>query len=140
MLSENKFRTPRKGRSNDNSHPPIHPTKHADNLTGNAKKVYDFIVRHFLATCSEDAKATETVVTATIAGEIFTATGLMVLEKNWLEVYPYERWSDKNLPLFQMNEEFEPSSLTMEQGTTSPPELLSEKELISLMDKNGIGK
>ena len=64
----------------------------------------------------------------------------MVQESNWLDVFPWERWSDKNLPLFKLNEQFMPSSLLMEMGKTCPPELLNEKELISLMDKNGIGR
>jgi DNA topoisomerase-3 len=38
-----------------------------------------------------------------------------------------------------LKETFLPTSLTLEEGVTSPPDMLSEKELISLMDKNGIG-
>lgn len=36
---------------------------------GNEKKVYDFIVRHFLATCSQDAQGQETTVEIKIAEE-----------------------------------------------------------------------
>jgi DNA topoisomerase IA len=37
--------------------------------TGNQQKVYKFIVRHFLACCSKDAKGQETKVKIDIAGE-----------------------------------------------------------------------
>lgn len=39
LLNENKFKPPKRGKHNDNSHPPIHPIKHADNLTGKEKQV-----------------------------------------------------------------------------------------------------
>lgn len=93
----------------------------------------------------------ETVVTIDIAGEIFTctgaalnfilikSTGLVVEQLNWLEVYPYDKWTDKNLPRFRKNETFVPTSLLMTEGTTTPPSLMSEAELISTMDKHGIG-
>lgn len=36
---------------------------------GNDKKVYEFIVRHFLACCSKDAQGHETVVDIDVNGE-----------------------------------------------------------------------
>ena len=38
---------------------------------------YDLVVRHFLACCSEDGIGHETVVDIDIAGEKFTAKGLL---------------------------------------------------------------
>jgi DNA topoisomerase-3 len=63
----------------------------------------------------------------------------MIAEKNYLEVYTYERWNANLLPNFQTGQTFGPSSLEMKQGNTSRPKLLSEAELINLMDKSGIG-
>jgi DNA topoisomerase len=57
-----------------------------------------------------------------------------------LQVYaPWERWSDRNIPAFAVGQEFVPSSLLMTSGRTEPPPLLSESDLIALMDKSGIG-
>ena len=71
---------PRQGRKSDQAHPPIHPTKYSSSLNGNEKKVYDFIVRHFLACISKDAKGMETVVDININGEqvstFFVSIGL----------------------------------------------------------------
>jgi hypothetical protein len=40
---------------------------------------------------------------------------------------------------FQFNEKFEPTSLLMHEGITTPPSLLTESDLIRIMDENGIG-
>ncbi|XP_070811476.1 DNA topoisomerase 3-alpha isoform X1 [Pituophis catenifer annectens] len=131
--------TPRRGTKSDQAHPPIHPTKHAGNLQGNDQRLYEFIVRHFLACCSEDAKGQETTVEIEISNERFVAHGLMVLARNYLEVYPYERWSDKVIPLYEEGSCFQPTTVEMVEGETSPPQLLTEADLISLMEKHGIG-
>lgn len=139
MLQDGGFVPPKKGNHNDNSHPPIHPTKFTTSLTGKEKELYEFIVRHFLACCSQDAIGKQTIVTIDIAGEIFTCKGLVIEELNWLKVYPYEKWSDKSLPNFQLDETFIPTSLLMTNSFTTPPSLLTEADLIALMDQNGIG-
>ncbi|KAL4241091.1 DNA topoisomerase 3-alpha [Mactra antiquata] len=131
--------TPRNGNKTDNAHPPIHPTKYTNNLQGNEKKLYEFIVRHFLACCSQDAQGFETTVEIDINQERFVAQGLMVTAKNYLEVYTYEKWSGKEIPVFEKGDEFEPSAIEMNNGETTPPPLLSEADLIALMDKHGIG-
>ena len=63
-----------------------------------------------------------------------------MLERNYLDVYPYEKWtSTQNLPPFQVGETFEPTEARMTEGKTSPPGFLTEPDLIALMDANGIG-
>ncbi|NXV02190.1 TOP3A topoisomerase, partial [Cettia cetti] len=131
--------TPRSGTKSDQAHPPIHPTKYASNLQGNEQRLYEFIVRHFLACCSQDAKGQETTVEIDIANEQFIAQGLMILARNYLEVYPYDKWSDKVIPLYQKGSRFQPTTVEMVDGETSPPLLLTEADLIALMEKHGIG-
>jgi DNA topoisomerase-3 len=58
LLDGGGFTMPRNGKSNDEAHPPIHPTKSVplDSLQSNDEKaIYEFISRHFLACCSADA-------------------------------------------------------------------------------------
>ncbi|RXW19396.1 hypothetical protein EST38_g6463 [Candolleomyces aberdarensis] len=121
------FSPPRKGKNNDKAHPPIHPTAHASNLDPEQKKVYEYVVRRRVAS----VLATDTLLTLGL--------GLIVLEKNYLEVYPYDKWSSKTLPNFQQGEEFDPSICTLKDGETSAPKYLTEADLVTLMDKNGIG-
>ncbi|KAF9449670.1 prokaryotic type I DNA topoisomerase [Macrolepiota fuliginosa MF-IS2] len=138
-LEQGGFNVPRKGKHNDKAHPPIHPTAHAGGLTGDEKRVYEYITRRFLACCSKDAEGWQTTVEVACGGEIFSATGLVIMRKNYLEVYPYDKWSDHPLPEFTEGETFNPTICELRQGQTSKPNLLTEADLVALMDKNGIG-
>ncbi|XP_022666129.1 DNA topoisomerase 3-alpha-like isoform X2 [Varroa jacobsoni] len=131
---------PRNGNKFDQAHPPIHPTKYANiNLQDNKGKVYELVVRHFLACVSEDARGQETQVEVTVDEEHFSLNGLQVLQRNYLEVYPYEKWSSKEIPVYNEQERFLPSGLFIREGQTSAPNLLTEADLIALMEKHGIG-
>lgn len=141
-LLNGAFRQPRGGHHNDQAHPPIHPVNYVapGSLSDDDRKVYEFVVRRFLACCSEDAKGESTTVEIEYGGETFFASGLLVLQKNYLLVYPYDKWeSSQQLPHFTVDETFEPTEANITEGETSPPGYLTEPELISLMDANGIG-
>ncbi|GAA5894632.1 hypothetical protein JCM5296_002915 [Sporobolomyces johnsonii] len=139
LLTAGGFERPRNGKKNDKAHPPIHPTAHVNNLQGDDKRVYDLIVRRFLACCSRNAKGMETTVEIEIAGECFGAKGLVIRERNYLDVYTYDKWTGNHLPDFQPGEQFEPDELELKEGMTTQPNLLTEADLVSVMDKNGIG-
>ena len=130
---------PRNGTKSDKAHPPIHPTKYAPNLSGDEKRIYELIVRHFLATLDRDAVGYETTIDICINGEIFTLNGLRIEEKNYLEIYIYDKWTDKDIPKYLQNERFNVDSIMMTDGQTTAPELLTESQLIALMEKHGIG-
>lgn len=66
-------------------------------------------------------------------------TGLIVTERNYLDVYRYDKWSGSYLPDFQLHETFLPSACQLKDGQTTAPSLLTEADLVGLMDRNGIG-
>lgn len=141
-LLNGSFKQPRTGRNNDQAHPPIHPVNYVASTTLNddERRVYEFVVRRFLACCSEDAKGESTTIEIEYGDETFFTNGLLVLQRNYLEVYPYERWeSSQQLPNFTVGETFEPTEANITDGETTPPGYLTEPELITLMDANGIG-
>jgi DNA topoisomerase-3 len=136
------FNQPRNGRNNDKAHPPIHPVNYVApaQLNDSEKRVYEFVVRRFLACCSEDAVGEATDIDIEWGGETFRTHGLIVLARNYLDVYPYDKWeSSQALPMYTVGEAFELKEATMLDGQTSAPSYLTEPELISLMDVNGIG-
>lgn len=69
-----------------------------------------------------------------------THAGLVIMERNYLEVYVYDKWNGHTLPDFQVGESFMPSVCELNEGNTTRPNLLTEADLVGLMDKNGIGK
>ncbi|KAJ2253651.1 DNA topoisomerase 3-alpha [Coemansia sp. RSA 455] len=139
LVNEEGFKWPRKGNNNDKAHPPIHPVAPANNLTGDPLRVYDFVTRRFLACCSDNAKGQATEIEILVTDEQFSASGLMILKRNYLDIYPYDRWSESSVPVYRQGDTFEPSVLEMRTGTTTAPKLLTDSDLIDIMDKNGIG-
>lgn len=141
QLLQGAYKEPRSGPKDDKAHPPIHPTKLAPPgaLSGDEAKLYEFVARHYLACCSKDAIGQQTTVVISVASETFTAWGLMITARNFLDVYKYERWTGKTLPRYCEDDRFTPTSCEMRIGRTTPPSLLTENELITLMDQNGIG-
>ncbi|KAJ2488277.1 DNA topoisomerase 3-alpha [Coemansia sp. RSA 2050] len=139
LVSEDGFKWPRKGKNNDKAHPPIHPVAPANNLSGNPLRVYEFVTRRFLACCSDNAKGQATEIEVLVTDEQFSANGLMILKRNYLDIYPFDRWSESSVPVYRQGDSFEPSVLEMRAGTTTAPKLLTDSDLIDIMDKNGIG-
>jgi DNA topoisomerase-3 len=141
-LVDGGFQQPRQGRNDDKAHPPIHPITYAAPtvLNENERKIYEFVVRRYLACCSEDAKGVASDVDIMYGEENFHAHGVIVLERNYLEVYVYEKWTGTaELPKFTVGERFEPTEALMTEGKTAAPSYLTEADLIALMDANGIG-
>lgn len=133
---------PREGDNDDKSHPPIYPVKAADMGTFTNPQewqVYALITRHFLAACGEDAVGQECVVEADVAGVKFSTKGLAVEALNYLEVYPYQQWSESQIPIFAVQEELISPKFSLTPHKTQPPTLLSESDLIAHMDNSGIG-
>ncbi|KAL2263221.1 hypothetical protein VTK26DRAFT_7715 [Humicola hyalothermophila] len=136
------FQQPRQGKHDDKAHPPIHPITYASPtvLDDSERRVYELITRRFLACCSEDARGMATDIDILYGDETFSAHGVTVLERNYLEVYPYEKWTGTaELPRFTLGERFEPTEAMITEGKTSAPGYLTEADLIALMDANGIG-
>ncbi|KAI0675385.1 DNA topoisomerase [Trametes maxima] len=138
-LQNGGFTAPRRGKKDDHAHPPIHPTAHAANLVGDDKRVYEYITRRFLACCSKDALGSQTTVDVKYGEEEFYTTGLIILERNYLDVFPYDKWADKEVPNFREGEMFVPTECRLDEGQTSKPNLLTEADLVNLMDEHGIG-
>lgn len=136
------WRNPGSGNHDDKAHPPIHPTKFSAGEPGwsqDHQKVYELVVRHFLACVSQPAVSAETTVELDIAGESFSASGRVILSKNYLDVYRFESWGGSMIPTYMLGQQFTPTTLTLDSGVTRPPPLLSEADLLSCMDKAGIG-
>lgn len=139
------FQWPANGANDDHAHPPIHPTSSRPGSfeSPDEQKVFDYVARRFLASCSLDAKGAETQVHVRVgSSEWFRARGLVVESPGYLDVMaPYERWAGRDMPatLLEVGKSVPIAALNLRRSETQPPPLLSEADLISLMDRHGIG-
>ncbi|BBM98000.1 DNA topoisomerase III [Marchantia polymorpha subsp. ruderalis] len=122
-------------------HPPITPMRCATEaeLGGDAWRLYEYVTRHFLGSVSPDCKFMRTKVLLSAGGEKFSIAGRNVISPGFTSCMPWLAVSDENLPTFTVGESVKCGEIELHQGRTSPPDYLTESELISLMEKNGIG-
>ncbi len=79
---------PTRGDSNDGAHPPIYPTRGAtrQEILKRFKnerywKIYDLVVRHFLATLSPPTRVERQKIIADVSGHRFSVDGLKIIDK-----------------------------------------------------------
>ncbi|MDR2944807.1 MAG: topoisomerase DNA-binding C4 zinc finger domain-containing protein [Methanosarcinales archaeon] len=127
-------------------HPPIHPIRGAVKQTvENAVKlpgayaVYDLICRHFLANLMPAAVFEKTKLEMKIKDDLFDAAGSVKKFSGWLEIYDFETKNDKFLPDIDEEDTAAVKKIINTASKTAPPKKLTEAELLTLMDKNGIG-
>ncbi|KAK6122903.1 hypothetical protein DH2020_043369 [Rehmannia glutinosa] len=139
LLSDG-FHTPRSG-TDAGDHPPITPMCSAtENILGHdAWKLYQYICQHFLGTLSPDCKYTRIKIDFESGGELFHYVGQHVKVKGFTSIMPWLAVAEINIPQFTEGEKIDISRIEVDEGSTRPPDYLSESELISLMEKNGIG-
>jgi DNA topoisomerase-3 len=123
-------------------HPPITPTPKVPargSLPGGEGKIYDFICRQFLGTISTVVKFDKTKIVFQAAEHIFHLHGTLILDPGFTEIVPWVKVSNRILPPFEVGDKFKISDLGFSSQETAAPSYLSESELISLMEKHGIG-
>ncbi|XP_046394750.1 DNA topoisomerase 3-beta-1 [Ischnura elegans] len=137
----NGMNKPKKGQD-VGDHPPITPMRLAsrDDLDGDTWRLYDYICRHFIATLSRDCKYLSTTATFFIGDEKFSCNGHTLLDPGYTGVMHWQALSkNESLPPFEDGEQVTVQEVKLVECHTSPPDYLTESELITLMEKHGIG-
>jgi DNA topoisomerase I len=131
---------PTRGPKQTTDHPPIHPVGVPKNdLTGSKKKVYELIVRRFLATLAKDAVSESIDVAFSINDEVFKSKGYRLIEANWKGIYYYFSNKDKPLPSLEKKEVIPISNITVKEDETKPPKRYSQGSLIATMESLALG-
>ena len=102
-------------------------------------RLFDIISANYLGSMSNNCKYEKITGTFQIGSEIFTCKGIQIKSAGFSEVMPWTLKKDIILPAMAKGEKYKVDSLIVKKGQTTPPELLSESELITKMDANGIG-
>jgi len=125
----NRRDRPTRGKKQTTDHPPIHPVGTPGNksLTGESKKVYELIVRRFLATLAKDAVSEVVKVSIDISGESFNADGYRLIEANWRNIYTYFREKRKLLPELIEGEKIDVTKIALKEDKTKPCYIIPSK-------------
>ncbi len=131
---------PSKGKESKD-HPPIHPVSAAPRtkLSERQWKIYELVVRRFLATLAEDAITENTSVQIEMNKEIFIARGQTIVKSGWKEFYYYSQLTEVILPKLEEKDILKLKKLNMEEKETTPPARFSQGSLIKLMEELNLG-
>jgi DNA topoisomerase I len=140
VLAQPTFR-PTRGRTETTDHPPIYPTGVVDpgKLRPEAARVYELVVRRFLATVGPDSIGRSRSAAVDIRGERFEGKGFKVLDPGWYRIYPYSEPDESPMPALRPEETVAIVSLTLHQDETRPPRRYSQGSLIQEMERLGLG-
>eukprot|EP00435_Cladocopium_sp_Y103_P032004 s1452_g8.t1 len=135
---------------------------------GKEWRLYEYVTRHFIASLMEDAAYDEISYVFDVAGEQFAFTYHYVVERGFFYATPWKPRDmkleeiDWDMPEMAQGQQFKVDEVTLTRDTTKPPDYLKlgrtvqtldlfrfsdaaafatnqESELVTLMDKNGIG-
>lgn len=132
---------PSRGKFEATDHPPIYPTEVASRKTlkGEKWKIYELIVRRFLATVAPPARVKINKCTISINGEIFTAAGYKLISPGWRKYYPYYKISEVDVPDLGVGDKVEVLSIELSKKFTQPPPRYTQGTLIQEMERLGLG-
>ena len=138
---------PTAGDEETTDHPPIHPTGELparSDLSEDEWRVYELVVRRFLATVAEPAEWEDLRVVATATDDdgdtvSLKANGRRLVEPGYLDVYPYSAASESRLPDLTEGDALSIAGVRLEQKETRPPGRYGQSRLIETMEEMGIG-
>ena len=117
-----------------------------DHMTNEERKIYDMVVRRFLAVLYPPFLYEQVTMEGMAAGETFTASGKVILSQGWKEVYEgsYEEEAedqaeeqkpkDQQLPAVASGTKMKILKASVNNGKTKPPARFTEATLLAAME------
>ena len=119
-----------------------------DHMTVDERRIYDLVVRRFLAVLYPPCEYEQTSIQVSVGGELFTARGRVMKNQGWRAVYQDQngweepedegedsgRAGDSQLPPLKKGDRLSPLRLTLTEGKTKPPVHFNEATLLSAME------
>lgn len=112
-----------------------------ENMSFEERKIYDLVVKRFLAVLSPAYEYEQTTITAEIKGEAFLARGQIVKNPGWRQIYQ-DGWEEEEedslkgqtLPDVSKGDRIKGLTLSITEGKTKPPSPFNEATLLSAME------
>ena len=117
-------------------------------MTAEERRIYDLVVRRFLAVLYPPAEFEQVSVKASVRGESFAARGETIREAGWRAVYESGLEEDEDtedslknqtLPELKEGQVLTVKRQEMTEGKTRPPARYTEAALLTAMEKGGLG-
>ena len=130
-------------------HHAIIPTEepvYLSKLSSDELKIYDLIVKRFLAVLSVSFEYEQTTIKMELKGEIFAAKGRIIKNKGWRAIYEgvnnledeaNEEEKEQSLPEIRQGDTLKVLSAKIVAGKTKPPSRYTEATLLSDMEHPG---
>ena len=125
-------------------HHAIIPTEnhvHPSDFNERERRLYDLVVKRFLAVLLPPHEFEQVTVKATAAGETFIAKGRTVLKEGWKAAYSNhfdeeetDDVKDQQLPKLEKGESIQVHRVTQTSGQTKAPARFTEATLLSAME------
>ena len=119
-----------------------------DHMTNEERKIYDMVVRRFLAVLYPASQYEQVTMEAKAAGETFAASGKVIKSMGWKEVYEggadddledeaddEKKLKDQRLPEMKTGTRLKILKTSLNTGKTKPPARFTEATLLAAMEK-----
>lgn len=117
-----------------------------EHMTSDERKIYDLVVRRFIAVLYPPCEYEQTTLKAGCGGEVFTAKGKIMKQPGWQEAYDEfqeesgeEDIREQSLPEIKEGSQIIISRAKVNEGQTKPPAYYNEATLLTAMEKGGLG-
>ena len=118
-----------------------------DHMTNEERKIYDMVVRRFLAVLYPASQYEQVTMEAKAAGETFAASGKVIKNMGWKEVYEggadddledeaddEKKLKDQRLPEMKTGTRLKILKTSLNTGKTKPPARFTEATLLAAME------
>ncbi len=132
---------PNNGEKTDPAHPAIYPTGVVPSgLKPNEHRLYDLVVKRFMATFAKAAVRETMEVTLDVKQELFLTKGTRTVEENWHVFYkPYVKLEEITLPDMKEKEAVNIKEIKKVDKETQPPKRYNQASIIKELEKRNLG-
>jgi DNA topoisomerase I len=134
---------PTRGKKQTTDHPPIYPTQALDPSVlpdSQHQKIYELVVRRFVATFAEPSVSESTRADIEAGSETYFVRGSVLVEPGFLAIYHYSRSTDEEIPKLEEGQQLAlAGDPWVEDKETQPPSRIGQGKLIELMEERGLG-